>query len=217
MRDTNTGSDDRGNLERIGESAGAMAGRAADFGLEMTGALFRSAAELLGGWWSTDEPVRAAGSWNHAEPEFRSHYQAAASTAGTTTSASTGASGGVGATQATRTAPKSTSAAMQVDSGEIGGTAKIGDTRVSGAARFDSASDGFERAKPGYQLGYVARQNPAYRNRSFNEVEPDLKRVWESRAKTVSSSGPGAQGSTDAWPEVRGFVDFAYQQDEARR
>jgi hypothetical protein len=76
------------------------------------------------------------------------------------------------------------------------------------ASSVDSATDGFERARPGYQLGYVARQNPAYRGRSFSEVEPELQRVWESRSKTHGSPA----GSTSSWPEVRGFVDFAYQQ-----
>ena len=78
MRDSNS-SDDRGNMERVGESAGAMAGRAADFGMEVTGALFRSAAEMLGGWWSSDAPTQAAGAWgDRAEGTCRTHYQASA-------------------------------------------------------------------------------------------------------------------------------------------
>ena len=226
MTDRNSGSDDRSTLEKAGESAGAMAGRAADFGLEVTGAFVRSAAEVLGGWWSTDEPTRVAGSWNdNAEQNFRTHFQAAG--------AAEGPSVGAGATQATHAAPKSKSAAMKADvevgptSGSASGTGTtpsgavgietFDDGRVSAAAQFDSASDGFARARPGYQLGYVAKRNPAYRNRSFSEVEPELKRVWESRAKTISNS-PNAEGGTDgstsSWPEVRGFVDFAFQQDD---
>ena len=201
MRNQTPGTDDRSNMERLGESAGAMAGRAADFGLEVTGALFRSAAEMLGGWWTSDEPRQVADAWpDTAEKSCRTHYQA---------TAGAGASGspGVGATQATKPAPKSTHAAMAADLGD-------GSVGISGSAGFDSATDGFERAKPGYQLGYVARNNTAYRDRSFNEVEPELKRVWETRAHTEG----GAGGSNSSWPEVRGFVDFAYQQgDDARR
>lgn len=246
MRDRNRDNDQRGNLERLGESAGAMAGRAADFGMEVTGSLFRSAAEMLGGWWSSEAPRQAVDTWTDtAERDCRSHYQATTTAGGRARSAGTGSPGvesaeGVGGTQATHSAaPKSAHASMQADTGlgsvgtagefsgsardtgGLSGSAQIGDTRVSGSARFDSkpdsasdsAADGFERARPGYQLGYVARQNPAYRNRSFSDVEPELKRVWESRAKTES----GGSESTSSWPEVRGFVDFAYQHGDERR
>lgn len=209
MRNANAGTDDRGNLERMGESAGAMAGRAAEFGMEVTGAMFRSAAEMLGGWWSSEAPRQAADGWKQsAERDCRSHFEATASgsTNAGRTDTDSPAVEGAGGTQATHAAPKSGRAAMQADLGD-------GSVGVEGAARFDSDTDGFERAKPGYQLGYVARQNPAYRDRSFNEVEPELKRVWESRAKTES----GGSASTSSWPEVRGFVDFAYQQGDERR
>lgn len=228
MRDSDSGTQDRGSMERVGESVGAMAGRAADWGMEMSGALFRSAAEMLGGWWSSDAPLQAATVWSdRAEQSCRSHYQTAA----------TGSAGGsTGATQATHAAPKSQHAAMQ-SAGEIetdtgrsatgGGarldaSAKIGETRVSGGANLhtsqnrerttspESATDGFERARPGYQLGYVARQNPDYSGRSFNDIEPELRKVWESRARTEGSTG----GSGSSWPDVRGFVDFAYQQGD---
>jgi hypothetical protein len=33
----------------------------------------------------------------------------------------------------------------------------------------------FERALPGYALGYVAARNPNYRSRRFEEIEPDLR------------------------------------------
>lgn len=47
--DTSRDTDECGDLERIGAKAGQAAGRAADFGVEVSGALFRSAAEVLGG------------------------------------------------------------------------------------------------------------------------------------------------------------------------
>ena len=228
MRTSNGGTEDRGNMERVGESVGAMAGRAADWGMEMSGAMFRSAAEMLGGWWSSDAPRQAATAWtDRAEQNCRSHFQTAA----------TGSVGGTTprTTQATHAAPKSQHAAMQsageieTDTGRsatgggahVAGSAQIGDTKVSGSANLDpssmrerstspdSATDGFERARPGYQLGYVARQNPAYKGREFNEIEPELRKVWESRARTE-----GNTGGSGSWPEVRGFVDFAYQQGD---
>lgn len=242
-------------MERVGESVGAMAGRAADWGMEMSGALFRSAAEMLGGWWESDAPRQAATSWSdRAEQNCRTHYQSAATgSAGGSSGVSggmsaSGSAGGVsgsmsaggttgGATQATHAAPKSQHAAMQsageieTDTGhsgtgsggaQLGASARIGDTKVRGGANLEtssnrerttspeSASDGFARARPGYQLGYVARQNPAYQGRSFNEIEPELRKVWESRAHTEGS----ADSSGGSWPEVRGFVDFAYQQGD---
>ena len=255
MRTSNGGTEDRGNMERVGESVGAMAGRAADWGMEMSGALFRSAAEMLGGWWSSDAPRQAATAWtDRAEQSCRSHFQTAATGSvgdrGTSASggmSASGSAGGVsgsmtaggttsGATQATHAAPKSQHAAMQsageveTDTGRsatgaggahVAGSAQIGDTKVSGSAKLDtssnrerssspdSATDGFERARPGYQLGYVARQNPAYKGRNFNEIEPELRKVWESRARTE-----GNTGGSGSWPEVRGFVDFAYQQGD---
>jgi hypothetical protein len=212
MRDSSTDGNDRGNLERMGESAGALAGRAADFGMEVSGALFKSAAQMLGGWWSSDAPQQAAGSWTGAEGRCRTHYQASASGA-------TSGAGTTGSTDAADVAPKSSKGAMQTagqlttatdGSGafETSAAAQVGDARVEGSMSLDSASDGFERARPGYQLGHVARQNPAYKGRSFTEVEPELRKVWESRAQTQGS----AYDSSSSWPEVRGYVDFAYQQ-----
>jgi hypothetical protein len=229
MRDSNSGTNDRGNMERLGESAGAMAGRAADFGMEVTGALFRSAAEMLGGWWSSDAPRQAA-SWNdQAERNCRSHFQANAggsarggSGGGMQASGSVGgvsgsvsAGGSTGAAGVGNVPPKSQHAAMQsagevaTDTGGSGGAgftaaAQVGDTKLSGSAHLDTSSssrgssdmatDGFERARPGYQLGYVARRNPAYEGRSFSEIEPELQRVWESRAKTSAGGKAGQLG-----------------------
>lgn len=197
MRDSSRDRDERGNLERLGESAGAVAGRAADVGLEVTGALFRSAAELLGGWWSSDAPREAATAWNDmADSRFRAHYETSGNTSDTA----------AGATQATHAAPKSRRAAMQT-AGEMSTDFSASGTGTERTLAADRATDGFAHARTGYQLGYVARRNPAYSGRSFSDVEPELQRVWESRAK--------AQGSDSrSWPEVRGFVDFAYQQED---
>jgi hypothetical protein len=66
-----------------------------------------------------------------------------------------------------------------------------------------SASTGreYDQVRPLYQFGHVAGQNPDYRGRSFDEVEPDLQRAWKSESSSQSD-----------WPEVRGYVDFGYSQ-----
>ena len=208
MADSRGGTEDRGGLERLGAATGAMAGKAADFGLEMTGALFRSAAETLGGWWTGDGPLRAAESFaDAAEQDCRTHYGRTASDPGR-------GRDGVGAQSPTSAAGKSASAAMKADRSGVGGSARVGNAGVSGEAHLDrDADDGFDRARPGYQLGWVAKQNPAYRNRSFTEVEPELREVWETRT-------PGADegdGSPGLWPDVRGYVDYAYGREDTRR
>lgn len=210
MAGSREGNGERGNLERLGASTGAMAGKAADFGMELTGAFFRSAAEVLGGWWSGEGPRMAADAWTEdAERDCRTHF-------GRTQTDTGRPAEGAGGTQATTSAaPKSASAAMKADSGGVSGSAEAGGAHVSGEARLDdSASDGFERARAGYQLGWVAKQNPAYRERSFEEVEPELRQVWESRA---SAGGDEGDGSIGLWPEVRGYVDYGFGRDDARR
>lgn len=36
----------------------------------------------------------------------------------------------------------------------------------------------YDTARTGYQLGHIAGGNPDYQNRSYDEVEPDLRRGW---------------------------------------
>jgi hypothetical protein len=44
------------------------------------------------------------------------------------------------------------------------------------------ADRSYEHARPAYQLGQIASQNPDYANRSWNEVESDLQRGWNADA-----------------------------------
>lgn len=46
-----------------------------------------------------------------------------------------------------------------------------------------SANRTYDQVKPAYYLGHVASRNPDYRNRSFQDVEGDLKRGWTSDSK----------------------------------
>lgn len=203
---------DRSDLERLGANAGAVAGKAVDFGVEVTGAFVRSAAELLGGWWSGEGPLRAAESWTDtAERDCRHHYER--------TRAATGdAQDGVGAAHVTNAAPKSASAAMRADPSGVSASAQAGDAAVSGGVRADdSGADDYERARAGYRLGWVAKQNPAYRDRSFEQVEPELRDVWERRASTVAAGEDEGDGSIGLWPDVRGYVGYAFDREDPRR
>ncbi|HEV2131041.1 MAG TPA: hypothetical protein VGR27_08060 [Longimicrobiaceae bacterium] len=58
----------------------------------------------------------------------------------------------------------------------------------------------YESARPLYQFGHLARQNPDYQNRSFEEVEPDLARAWEN----------GSREQFGDWREVRDHVGLGY-------
>ena len=66
-----------------------------------------------------------------------------------------------------------------------------------------SAPEGgtWDRARPAYQLGHAAAANPAYRGRSFAEIEPDLRHGW----KPDSPSTPGD------WQSVRDLARCAYE------
>jgi hypothetical protein len=59
----------------------------------------------------------------------------------------------------------------------------------------------WERARPVYQLGHAAAANPAYRSRSFSDIEPDLQNGW-----TPDAASPG-----DDWHSVRDLARAAYE------
>lgn len=58
----------------------------------------------------------------------------------------------------------------------------------------------YDHARPLYQLGYVASQNPDYAGRSFDDVEPDIRRGWSQDLERQYGS----------WNDVRGTVSQAY-------
>jgi uncharacterized protein (TIGR02271 family) len=51
---------------------------------------------------------------------------------------------------------------------------RFADLPASSRGRFTS----YDQARPAYELGYLASQNPDYRGRSFDQVEGDLRRGW---------------------------------------
>jgi len=64
--------------------------------------------------------------------------------------------------------------------------------------QFESSSTrgtrSYDDVKPAYYLGHLASRNPEYRNRSFEEIEGDLRGGWTSDQKYGS------------WDEARGFA-----------
>lgn len=58
----------------------------------------------------------------------------------------------------------------------------------------------FDEARGFYRLGRLARRNPDYEGRSFQEIEPELRRGWRDE---------GA-GPFKSWDEVRPFVSTGY-------
>jgi hypothetical protein len=62
----------------------------------------------------------------------------------------------------------------------------------------------FERALPGYTLGYVASRNPGYRGRTFEEIESDLRHGF----------GDDPDVSHDT---LRDFTRYGYQRGIDRR
>lgn len=58
----------------------------------------------------------------------------------------------------------------------------------------------YERVRPAYHLGYLATLNPDYLGRSFEDVEPDLERGWNS----------GARAQYGDWSEYRSYAAQGY-------
>ena len=64
----------------------------------------------------------------------------------------------------------------------------------------------YDSARSFYQLGSVARHNPDYAGRSFDDVEPDLRQGWRDDASDRFRS----------WDDVRPFVQSGYERHPRR-
>jgi hypothetical protein len=60
------------------------------------------------------------------------------------------------------------------------------------------ADRSYDDVKPAYYLGHVASRNPDYRNRSFNEIETDLRAGWTKDPRYGS------------WDAVRSYASEGY-------
>jgi uncharacterized protein (TIGR02271 family) len=83
---------------------------------------------------------------------------------------------------------------------------RVGGSSTTGAA---AAPLGYDQARPAYRFGHEAGLHADTANRRFEDVEPDLRRGYESYA----SATPGAAGYDD----VRGHVADAYARGQERR
>lgn len=179
---------DRDTMERIGRSMGGLAGRAADAAAEMGTAMVKGAADVLGGWWGRSGAREAVRAWSETdEQRSREHFEATLEASGGDRSASAGA--------------------------EVEAEARSDGTPV---ADRPSGSPSYDQIRPYYQLGHAARHNPEYEARKFEEVEPELRRVAESAGGEADRESNG-EGRGINWPDVRGYVEFGYEQDEGER
>ena len=59
----------------------------------------------------------------------------------------------------------------------------------------------YESVRPAYQIGHVAARNPDYSTRSFDDIEPDLRRGWTD--ELAREYGP--------WESVRAYARSAFE------
>lgn len=69
----------------------------------------------------------------------------------------------------------------------------------------------YARVRPAYIIGHLAARNPEYRGKSFEEIEPELRRGWEARHRLPEVGHPGeSRDEVESWPTVRHFALEAY-------
>lgn len=90
--------------------------------------------------------------------------------------------------------------AETVESYPTGADAHYRNRYESDSANTRGRFGSYDEARPLYQLGHVAAQNPDYAGRSFADVEPDLRRGWSAAMEQQYGS----------WDNVRGTVESAY-------
>jgi hypothetical protein len=67
-------------------------------------------------------------------------------------------------------------------------------------ADYRLADRAYDDVRPAYLLGHVARHNPDYEGRAFEDVEPQLERGWSSEVRSRAGE----------WHQVRRFAREAY-------
>jgi hypothetical protein len=68
------------------------------------------------------------------------------------------------------------------------------------------ADRGFEDVRPAYHLGHIAAHNPDYANKSWNDVEGDLQRGWNSDASRQYGD----------WSAVSGYASEGFNRGRSR-
>jgi uncharacterized protein (TIGR02271 family) len=82
-------------------------------------------------------------------------------------------------------------------------------SRGTSSGMGSGSSSNYDHARPAYQLGHVAGMNPDYEGRKFEDVEPDLRRGYESYA--------GSNANAPRYEDVRGHMADAYGRGQERR
>ena len=62
----------------------------------------------------------------------------------------------------------------------------------------------YDDVRPAYYLGHIASRNPDYRNRSFDDIEADLRRGWP------------ADGRYGSWNSVRSYANEGFLRGRSR-
>jgi len=169
--------------DAVGETVGGLSGAATGAALGSLGGpigtIIGGIAGAATGWWSGRAVSEAASSFDQDEDYYRNHYSSRGSSTG-------------GVKQTLNTPLRD---AVGGATGGVMGSGATGDAT-------------YDHARPAYQLGHLAGMNPDYQGRQFNDVEPELRRGYESYA----SSNQGPQ-----WDAVRGHVADAYARGQERR
>ncbi|HET8656451.1 MAG TPA: hypothetical protein VFL93_13100 [Longimicrobiaceae bacterium] len=179
MRESGSSGGAEGNFEKIGEGVGGLAGQAADTGMNFLNSVFGNAVDSMGGWWSraSRQQDSSSGFGERQDRECRRHFEAT----------------------------------LQGEATDEGGFRAGGEMRTGSRSTSEDPRGGggrdYEDVRPMYQLGDVAAQNPDYQDRSFEEIEPELRGGW----------GEEQSSRYGAWPDVRGFVEFGYSQHAKHR
>jgi hypothetical protein len=63
------------------------------------------------------------------------------------------------------------------------------------------ADRSYEDARPAYVAGHLAGRNPEYRERSFEDIEPDLRCGWSGEVVNLCGE----------WPSVRHYARAAFE------
>ncbi|MGQ0815487.1 MAG: hypothetical protein ACT4O1_13700 [Gemmatimonadota bacterium] len=67
---------DKGTFERIGSSAGGLAGKAGDTAVNLMGSMIRTVAGTVGGWWTDRTPDKALATFGEREDRAcRTHFE----------------------------------------------------------------------------------------------------------------------------------------------
>ena len=82
-------------------------------------------------------------------------------------------------------------------------------SRTNATSGSSSSASSYDTVRPAYQLGHVAGMNPDYQGRRFEDVEPDLRRGYDSYA--------GSNKGAASWNDVRGHAADAFNRGQEQR